>query len=759
MKFKTNKQNFIFIIEAEYIDYRDILKVNIKIFSLISLSFILKNSSDIKSYESNFIFGIKYLFFISSKYNIELEKLYIKFNLLFFINITYALLKKGKDNKNLNEVFLLDEIFKLNYIQNAINEEFNLKLDKPIDIIIPVYNGFQYLEDLFNSIFLGTHIDYRLIIVEDKSSDDRVLPYLERLNKDNYPNCKDIILIQNEENLGFVKSVNKGANLVNNHFVLLNTDVVVPNGWLERFIYPIINYDNIASVTPFTNSGTICSFPNLCEDNKIFLDLHVNDINNIFKCMPLPLSYDEITTAVGFCMAINKNIFDEIGEFDIIYGKGYCEENDWCMRASNKNYKHLIAKNLYVWHNHGGSFLSEEKANYLANNHKILISRYPEYDKLVSQFIKKDRLKLTRYFFALKLIFSNVFNICVIFSHERGGGTEVYLKKFIEEKISNKHIVIIISKSYDNNHYLFSIKYTDFNYKFLMSDLYKLHTFFDILNINVINDIIINSIVDFDVNYIINFVLNLKRKFNSKLTYLTHDYFCICPNINLLYKNKYFCGVPEDINKCYECLNNFEIRLYRYYFKKLLQFSDDILVFSESSKNILLKVYNNIDNNITILPHKVDWIKRFPKKSIKKDKLHIGILGAIGYSKGFDIITDLLKISLPNNYFMFYSIGYFMKNIEADNLFLCGKYKHENLVEIVEKYDIDIFIIPSIWPETFSYTTEEIILMQKPIICFNLGAQAERVSKYDKGYIAEDISAKSIYEKLLEFNEGRNNKI
>ena len=87
------------------------------------------------------------------------------------------------------------------------------------------------------------------------------------------------------------------------------------------------------------------------------------------------------------------------------------------------------------------------------------------------------------------------------------------------------------------------------------------------------------------------------------------------------------------------------------------------------------------------------------------------------------------------------------------------KYKHENLVEIVEKYDIDIFIIPSIWPETFSYTTEEIILMQKPIICFNLGAQAERVSKYDKGYIAEDISAKAIYEKLLEFDRSRNNEI
>ena len=48
--------------------------------------------------------------------------------------------------------------------------------------------------------------------------------------------------------------------------------------------------------------------------------------------------------------------------------------------------------------------------------------------------------------------------------------------------------------------------------------------------------------------------------------------------------------------------------------------------------------------------------------------------------------------------------------------------------------------------------------MQKPIICFNLGAQAERVSKYDKGYIAKDISAEAIYKKLLEFKENRDNE-
>ena len=105
----------------------------------------------------------------------------------------------------------------------------------------------------------------------------------------------------------------------------------------------------------------------------------------------------------------------------------------------------------------------------------------------------------------------------------------------------------------------------------------------------------------------------------------------------------------------------------------------------------------------------------------------------------------------------FYLIGDVLNSdiTKYSNLTIHGKYKLEYIVNIVEEYDIDIFIMPSICPETFSYVTEEIILMQKPIICFNLGAQAERVSKYDKGYIAKDISAKAMYECIMEFYRKR----
>jgi len=75
------------------------------------------------------------------------------------------------------------------------------------------------------------------------------------------------------------------------------------------------------------------------------------------------------------------------------------------------------------------------------------------------------------------------------------------------------------------------------------------------------------------------------------------------------------------------------------------------------------------------------------------------------------------------------------------------------LPELVEDHKIDMFLIPSICPETFSYTTQEIIMMEMPLMVFNIGAPAERVKDYKNGYILNEISAKSILNTVEQFSE------
>ena len=48
-----------------------------------------------------------------------------------------------------------------------------------------------------------------------------------------------MVLLNNETNMGFLPSVNRALKMAENHVALVNTDVEVPEEWLERLMLPI----------------------------------------------------------------------------------------------------------------------------------------------------------------------------------------------------------------------------------------------------------------------------------------------------------------------------------------------------------------------------------------------------------------------------------------------------------------------------------------------------------------------------------------
>jgi glycosyltransferase involved in cell wall biosynthesis len=64
---------------------------------------------------------------------------------------------------------------------------------------------------------------------------------------------------------------------------------------------------------------------------------------------------------------------------------------------------------------------------------------------------------------------------------------------------------------------------------------------------------------------------------------------------------------------------------------------------------------------------------------------------------------------------------------------------------------IDIIFIASIWPETFSYTTEEVMMMGLPVASFDIGAPAERIRKYDKGLVVSEMTAETALNEIIKF--------
>ncbi|MEO8002783.1 MAG: glycosyltransferase, partial [Arenimonas sp.] len=81
--------------------------------------------------------------------------------------------------------------------------------------------------------------------------------------------------------------------------------------------------------------------------------------------------------------------------------------------------------------------------------------------------------------------------------------------------------------------------------------------------------------------------------------------------------------------------------------------------------------------------------------------------------------------------------------------FSTGSYVREDLPGLLEMHDVGICFLPSICPETFSFVASEVMQLKFPLACFNLGAQAERVAAYDRGFIIDEPTAESALRRIL----------
>lgn len=383
--------------------------------------------------------------------------------------------KKGVPN--------LADVLKL--INNGLLNQMDKNADEDIgiiSIILPVYNGIEYLSGVLNSIILNTDTPFRLIIIDDASDDPLVLEYLSNFTKAYALNSNQIFIIRNKENLGFVKSVNLASKLSQSHFVILNSDTEVPKGWLKRIIQPILSDDSVASVTPFSNSASICSFPNFCEDNSLFLDLRLGVLDQLFQRVFSP-EIIELPTAVGFCMAVNNRVWKEIGGFDERYGLGYGEENDWSMRAYSAGYKNVIATNLFVYHFHGGSFGSEKKRDILKENLPKVYQSHPNYAKLVQDFIHKDPLLTIRNLVEVMAMSHLVDCECNLSFFDNEQDTCLENKPLEARKVLNFNI----DETHPANVKILSANYATHRVEFLFNDDKQIVNLFNFLGIRKID--------------------------------------------------------------------------------------------------------------------------------------------------------------------------------------------------------------------------------------------------------------------------------
>lgn len=248
-------------------------------------------------------------------------------------------------------------------------------MSSPIDIIIPVYNAPECVQPCLDSVLRNSDHAYRIVVIDDGSDQ-----YTKTLIKRYAVSNVNLQVITNENNLGFVKSCNRAIRQSDSEYlVLLNSDTVVPPGWLGRLKQCLDSDPGIGIANPLSNEAANLSIPIAPGCNFLGQDEGLRDRN---------AGYPEIVTAVGFCLAMRRRMLEEIGLFDEVFDQGYCEETDICMRAMKAGWKVVACDNLYVYHKGGASF-SDRDERY-RKNIKIFMQRHGDYyRKAYTTFINR----------------------------------------------------------------------------------------------------------------------------------------------------------------------------------------------------------------------------------------------------------------------------------------------------------------------------------------------------------------------------------
>ena len=245
-------------------------------------------------------------------------------------------------------------------------------------IIVCVHNALDDVRRCLESVARHLTVDAEVVIVDD-GSDVPTARFLEAVARGG----GRVRLVTNDEPPhGYTVAANAGLRAaVGAYLVLLNSDTVVTAGWLERVIACAESDPEIGIVGPVSNAASHQSVPKVREDGA-------------WATNPLPgwLTVEGMGVAVaaasdgerpqvpflnGYCYAITRRALDAVGLLDEEnFAAGYCEENDFSLRARHAGFTAAIADDAFVFHAKSRSYTPESRDEHAKRNYARFMEKH-----------------------------------------------------------------------------------------------------------------------------------------------------------------------------------------------------------------------------------------------------------------------------------------------------------------------------------------------------------------------------------------------
>jgi O-antigen biosynthesis protein len=600
-----------------------------------------------------------------------------------------------------------------------------------ITIVMPIHNAFDLLPEVLDRIRRHTDLPWHLVLIEDASTDLRLRPWLRTWVAEQDATAPDrITLIENAANVGFIQSVNAGLAIAaarGDDAVLLNSDAFMPDRWASRLMRPFLIHDSVATVTPMSSDAEILTVPLACRRTPMRPG-EADALDRIAAQFHPDAALADSPTGVGFCMAIGKDWLARLPSLDPVFGRGYGEEVDWCRKVRAMGGRHLATGGLFVEHRGGTSFGSAEKQRLVARNNAVISARHPGFDAEVQGFLQADPLMTPR--LTLGIAFAAMRargRIPVYLAHSLGGGAEDYLAARLALDLSQDGAgAAIVLRVGGPLRWQVELVLPD---GVLRGATCEFGFVQRLLQPLTARDIIYScGVGDTDPAGLPDCLLALKRDPGDRIEVLFHDFFPISPSYTLTDSDGHHRGLPDPTDPdSAHCPTDRSLAMWQRAWGRLITEADAVTVFSRDSHRLVLGAFPEAGRVIRLRPHRM--LAEVPRCTPGRGpRPVIGVLGNIGSPKGAAVLAALSRRLAEEQTADLVLVG----NLDpaftlAPGARLHGSYRREDIPALVAHYGIDRWLIPSVWPETFSYTTHEALATGLPVWCFDLGAQAEAV--------------------------------
>jgi len=607
------------------------------------------------------------------------------------------------------------------------------QLPKGMDIIVPVFSGEGAVRKCLEALFASDAEQVAdVILVNDASPEPAISSYLRQ-----WADRPGVTLLAHEENKGFVESVNEATRIhPDRDFVILNADTEVASDWLQRLQAHADGDSQVATVTPISNNATIASYPRMGMENELPRGMGTATLDAIFSRVNEAESVG-MPTGIGFCMWVRRTAWAAAGGFDETFGRGYGEEVDFCCKLARDGWKHVLAADVFVFHQGGVSF-GEAAAERKRVAQEIVDNRYPEFSEAVQSWIREDPAMPYR----LRVDFARLNKRSgpgwLFVSHNFGGGVQQHIDD----------LAAVIREELDGNVWLLQPRDD------ASARLRWLDESAD-LDIPIPHDQLLEAIQLFAAQFGIQrlhfhhfaglpqAVLTLPEHLGIPFDVTFHDFHSVCPQTHFITREGRFCGRP-DRTACGSCVADrpnswgLDIDAWRTLFEEWLRTAERCICPADSVRDIVTEYFPSL--SIEVWPHPERSLQMF-EGHLERSLLHrkFALIGSLSDVKGLHRLKQIARNSLDSDApIEFVVLGPTLAPLGADapsNITVTGQFLYGDLAHLLARERPDGVLFLSIVPETYNYALSAALATNLPIFALDAGAIGERLRGVDSATV------------------------